>query len=114
MKHIADPRRALWCVARRPCVVLSTFVLVTACDHVALPSQLVASGVTRPDTVARSPAADTVAATVDTAVAISVIDSSAVGALVLPTFRGRGLDDRDIGADIDRVEAATRGAVVAP
>ena len=80
MKHIADPRRALWCVARRPCVVLSTFVLVTACDHVALPSQLVASGVTRPDTVARSPAADTVAATVDTAVAISVIDSSVVDA----------------------------------
>jgi hypothetical protein len=34
--------------------------------------------------------------------------------LVVPTFRGRGLDDRDVGADIDRVDAATRGAVVAP
>jgi hypothetical protein len=32
-----------------------------------------------------------------------------VGAL-----RNRGLDGGDIGADIDRVEAATRGAIVAP
>jgi len=29
-------------------------------------------------------------------------------------LRNRGLDGGDIGADIDRVEAATRGAVVAP
>ena len=34
---------------------------------------------------------------------------AAVGAL-----RNRGLDGGDIGADIDRVEAATRGAIVAP
>ena len=34
--------------------------------------------------------------------------------LALATFRARGLDDRDIGADIDRVESATRNAVVAP
>jgi hypothetical protein len=29
-------------------------------------------------------------------------------------LKGRGLDGGDIGADIDRVEAATRGAIVAP
>jgi hypothetical protein len=29
-------------------------------------------------------------------------------------LRDRGLDGGDIGADIDRVEAATRGAIVAP
>jgi hypothetical protein len=34
---------------------------------------------------------------------------AAVGAL-----RNRALDGGDIGADIDRVEAATRGAIVAP
>ena len=34
---------------------------------------------------------------------------AAVGAL-----RNRGLDGGDIGADIDQVEAATRGAIVAP
>jgi hypothetical protein len=30
------------------------------------------------------------------------------------SYRNRGLDGRDIGADIDRLEAETRGAVVAP
>ena len=29
-------------------------------------------------------------------------------------LKGRGLDGGDIGADIDRIQAATRGAVVAP
>jgi hypothetical protein len=34
--------------------------------------------------------------------------------LVGPAFRGRGYDGRDIGADVARVDAETRNAVVAP
>ena len=34
--------------------------------------------------------------------------------LSVSSYRGRGFDGRDVGADIDRVDMATRGAVVAP
>jgi hypothetical protein len=34
--------------------------------------------------------------------------------LAASSYRGRGFDGRDVGADIDRVETETRGAVVAP
>src|SRR5215203_4061608 len=73
--QIADRRRALWCVALRPYVVVSTLALVAACDRVTLPSQLVARRAPVSDTL-EVLRVDTVSVQVDTAVAVPVVDSS--------------------------------------